>query len=137
LLSDCIARRGDKKFALMSDIFLYAMSDAPRKESRCIELSVILEMLLLPKASTELSYRFALRLAKLATKYLGESGADWFKRGKTIYETRSRLVHSGSYEKLSVVADDIHETARLLLAMYVENPAIFEEDCLDALCISP
>jgi hypothetical protein len=136
LLSACRALEDDKKFTVMADIFLYAMSDAPREESRCIELSVVLEMLLLPKASTELSYRFALRLAKLAAKQLDESSKDWFARGQQIYKTRSRLVHSGQDEKLEQTAGLIQETSRLLLAMYVRKPGLFHEASLDALCIA-
>ena len=136
LLSACRALESDKKFAVMTDIFLYAMSVAPREESRCIELSVVLEMLLLPNASTELSYRFALRLAKLFAKQLGESTEEWFARGQQIYKTRSRLVHSGQDEKLAQTASLIQETSRRLLAMYVHKPGRFQEASLDALCIA-
>jgi hypothetical protein len=133
----CRRLGGDKKFAIMADIFLYAMSVAPRNESRCIELSVVLEMLLLPKASAELSYRFALRLAKLASAKLGEQSQDWFSRGQQMYKSRSRLVHSGQDENLSETAPLIEETARVLLAMYAREPNAFADAALDALCIAP
>jgi Apea-like HEPN len=136
LLSACRGLKSDKKLAVMADIFLYAMSVAPRDESRCIELSIVLEMLLLPKASTELSYRFALRLAKLALTQLGEAGQDWFARGQQIYKTRSRLVHSGQDDKLALNAVLVEETARRLLALYVRKPSLFEEAALDSLCIA-
>jgi hypothetical protein len=130
------ALENDKKFAVMADVFMYAMSVAPREESRCIELSVVLEMLLLPAASTELSYRFALRLAKLMSKKLGESSEDWFAKGRKIYKTRSRLVHSGQDENLAENAQLIQETSRRLLTIYVREPKLFEESYLDSLCIA-
>lgn len=136
IASGCRRLANDRKFAVMADIFLYAMSVAPRQESRCIELSVVLEMLLLPKASTELSYRFALRLAKLASAKLGESSQVWFSKGQQIYRTRSRLVHSGQDDKLGEAAPLIEETARALLSMYVREPNLFAEAALDALCIA-
>ena len=112
------------------------MSVAPRNESRCIELSIILEMLLLPKASAELSYRFALRLAKLASTQFGESSQEWFKKGQQIYKTRSRLVHSGQDDSLEANTELVEETARRLLALYVRTPGLFDESGLDALCIA-
>ena len=136
LLSACRALESDRKFSVMADVFLYAMSVAPRDESRCIELSIILEMLLLPKASTELSYRFALRLGKLASAQFGESSQVWFANGQQIYRTRSRLVHSGQDNALKETAALIEETARRLLTLYVRDPKLFEESALDALCIA-
>jgi Apea-like HEPN len=136
LLSACRNLEGDMKFSVMADIFLYAMSVAPRNESRCIELAIVLEMLLLPKASSELSYRFALRLAKLASTQFGESSQEWFAKGKQIYKTRSSLVHSGQDNTLEQSAFLIEETTRRMLAMYVGNPTLFEESVLDSLCVA-
>jgi hypothetical protein len=136
LLSACRASGSDKKFSVMADIFLYAMSVAPRDESRAIELSIVLEMLLLPKASTELSYRFALRLAKLASTQFHESSEEWFEKGQKIYRTRSRLVHSGQDNALKESAALIEETARRFFALYARNSKLFEESSLDSLCIA-
>jgi len=136
LLSACRTLGSDKKFSVMADIFLYAMSIAPRDESRSIELSIVLEMLLLPKASTELSYRFALRLAKLASTQFHESSEEWFAKGQQIYRTRSRLVHSGQDNALKDSASVIEETARRLFALYARNPKLFEESALDSLCLA-
>jgi hypothetical protein len=49
-----------------------------------LELSVILEMLLLPKQEVELSYRFSLRLAKLTQKLFGDDPKGTFEAGKKI-----------------------------------------------------
>ena len=136
LFAACRNSDKDRKLSVMADIFLYAMSVAPRNESRCIELSIVLEMLLLPKASTELSYRFALRMAKFAAAHLGESSSDWFSRGKKIYKTRSRLVHSGQDDSLGLTSELIEETTRRLLAAYIRNPSLFTDAALDRLCIA-
>lgn len=125
----------DPKLELMADMFLYAMSVVPRNESRFVELSIILEMLLLPTSSTELSYRFALRMAKFLEKHWAADPIESFKTGRQIYRTRSRLVHSGSDQDLSEIAPKIEETVRLLLTSYLTNPRLFEENALDSLCL--
>lgn len=125
------------KLKLIADMLLYAMSVAPRNESRFIELSVILEMLLLPTASSELSYRFALRLAKFSAKYFGADATEVFAAGQMMYRTRSRLVHAGRDADLQLVAPLVEDAVRKLVAKYMEDPRLFDEAALDALCISP
>ncbi len=71
-------RRTDPKLGIMSEMYLYAMSREPRKESRFIEIAVILEMLLLPQSSSELTYRFALRFAKLLSMRFGRERTQAF-----------------------------------------------------------
>jgi hypothetical protein len=120
----------------MSDTYLHAMSPGLREESRFIEVAVILEMLLLPSRSAELSYRFSLRLAKLMSKHFGESIAEVFERGRSIYKTRSNLVHEGSDRELEAVAPIAYNYARTLLAAYHDDKTLFLEANLDALCLS-
>lgn len=117
----------DPKLELMAEMFLYAFSVAPRKESRFVELSIILEMLLLPKSSTELSYRFALRMAKFLAKHWAADQIESFKIAQQIYKTRSRLVHSGRDESLPQIVPKIEETVRQLLTTYLTNPDLFED----------
>ncbi len=126
----------DPKLELMAEMFLYALSVAPRKESRFVELSIILEMLLLPTSSTELSYRFALRMAKFLAKHWATDPTESFNIGKQIYRTRSRLVHTGRDDNLSHIGPKIEESVRLLLTTYLTNSELFEENALDSLCIA-
>ena len=67
------------------------MSVQIRPASQFIELSIILEMLLLPHKTTELSYRFSLRLAKFMGNHFGYSVDDEFKKGHQLYKTRSNI----------------------------------------------
>jgi hypothetical protein len=129
-------RSTDPKLSLMAEKLLYAFSDAPRSESRFVELSIVLEMLLLPTSSTELSYRFALRLARLLAKHWKTDPIEGFKTGQQIYKTRSRLVHAGRDSALLDVQPKIEECVRMLLNTYVTDPALFEEEALDVLCLA-
>jgi hypothetical protein len=126
----------DAKLELMAEMFLYAMSVAPRKETRFVELSIILEMLLLPTSSGELSYRFALRMAKFLAKHWAADPTESFNVGRQIYGTRSRLVHAGRDDDLPQIGPRIEEVVRMLLTKYLSNPALFEDNALDALCTS-
>jgi hypothetical protein len=129
-------RSKNPKLALMAEMFLYAMSTAPRKESRFVELSIILEMLLLPISSTELSYRFALRMAKFLARHWAADPAESFKVAQQIYKTRSRLVHTGRDDALEGIGPKIEEMVRMLLTKYLSNPELFEDNALDDLCIA-
>lgn len=126
----------DPKLELMAEMFLYAFSVAPRKESRFVELSIILEMLLLPTSSTELSYRFALRMAKFLAKHWAADPIESFKVAQEIYKTRSRLVHSGGDKSLPQIVPQIEEAVRQLLTTYLTNPELYQDSALDHLCIA-
>lgn len=126
----------DAKLSLMRDIWMYAMSDSPRCESRFVEASTLLEMLLLPKQSTELGFRFALRLAKLAAKFGFGDPFHTFEQAKTLYKIRSKLVHGGTDARLAKHEGAAYEFARKLLVLYLANPSTFDEDALDRLCIT-
>ena len=126
----------DPKLDLMAEMFLYAMSVAPREESRFVELSVILEMLLLPTSSAELSYRFALRMSKLLHKCRGVDSLETFASAQRIYRMRSRLVHSGRSAELSKVGPIAEEAVRDLLKIYLRTPEIFSDSHLDEICVT-
>lgn len=129
-------RAGDPKLSLMRDIWMYAMSDAPRQESRFVEVSTLLEMLLLPKQSTELAFRFSLRVAKIGSKFAFGDPQALFEQAKTLYAIRSKLVHGGKDTRLGQHELACYELARKLLRLYVADPAVFHDDYLDKLCIS-
>jgi hypothetical protein len=128
--------QGDSKLTTMSDIFLHAMALSPRKESRFIEVAILMEMLLLPSSSQELSFRFALRLAKLMQKLFGKSPSEVFAHGKSIYTTRSNLVHTGKDRNLERIAPVAYDYARSLLSAYTADKTLFQDAALDALCIA-
>ena len=111
------------------------MSDEPRPATRFVEVSTLLEMLLLPKQSTELGFRFALRLAKLGGRLGYIDPVETFQKAKTLYAIRSKLVHSGSDDRLVQYQELAYEYARRLLTMYLFSPSDFAEDALDQLCI--
>jgi hypothetical protein len=136
LLTAVSTRQNDPKLSIMRDIWMYAMSDAPRRTTRYVEVSTLLEMLLLPKQSTELGFRFALRLAKLAHKFGFGSPEATFQQGKVLYSLRSNLVHGGSDARLEAHQGFAFDFARKLLALYLQNPAVFDNDALDLLCIA-
>ena len=135
LVANSVRRHTDSKLAIMSEMYLYSMSRELRKESRFIEVSIILEMLILPTSSAELSYRFALRLARLLASKFNADLREAFALGKRIYATRSRLVHSGQDNTLDTVAPATYEAARILLAAYVNDRNLFNEEALDAICL--
>lgn len=128
--------RSDKKLLTMIEIYEHALAQRRRKESRFIEIAIILEMLLLPSSSEELSYRFSLRLAKLLNKLTGESTSEVFKHARHIYRTRSKLVHGGGDDDFDAIAPIAYNYVRFLLAAYLEDRTHFQEANLDELCLS-
>lgn len=135
LLSAVISLGEDAKFRLMTEKFLYATSFGLGDGNRFLELAIILEMLLLPKAGQELSYRFSLRMAHLITNHLGENIQNAFAVAKKIYKIRSDLVHSGQASEVRNVFPKTLEYTRQLLCLYLSNPQLFTEKALDDLCL--
>lgn len=136
LLVQVKAGKEDRRLKILSEIYGRALQKGIREESRYIEISVILEMLLMPSQNTELSYRFSLRLAKVMNKLFGESTVETFRLARNMYTTRSKLVHSGHDRNLSSVSAHAYRYAQLLLASYVEDSSTFDEDNLEALCLA-
>lgn len=127
--------RADKKLQTMREIYMHALTKNRRKESRFIELAIILEMLLLPASSAELSYRFSLRLAKFMSKHTGQPVGDVFQLARRIYTTRSRLVHVGADNNIDDIAPTAFDYVRILLVAYLHDRGSFREDSLDQLCL--
>jgi len=125
----------DNLFQIMSDIYMHAMSDKIRPESRFIELSIILEMLLLKTKAAEVSYRFSLRLAKFMWKYFDYSVKEVFENSKDIYTTRSNIAHAGEDKKLEINTPIAHEYVRKLLSKYLEDKTLFCNEKLNELCL--
>jgi len=128
--------QSDKKLKTMKEIYMHALSMQRRKESRFIEIAIILEMLLLPSQSAELAYRFSLRLAKLLNKQTGEPIDMTFSHAKSIYNTRSKLVHNGNDKKLEAISPIAYNYVRVLLSLYLEDKNKFTDDALDQLCLN-
>ena len=127
--------RGDIKLLTMKEIYMNALAMDRRKESRFIEIAIILEMLLLPSQSAELAYRFSLRLAKLLSRLTGESIDEAFSHAKSIYSTRSKLVHSGKDSKLDIISPIAYDYVRILLCSYLEDKDLFTDAALDKICL--
>ena len=136
VLSSVTSSFNDKKLSLMRDIWMHAMSDAPRIETRFVEVTTLLEMLLLPTQQAELNFRFALRLSKLSGKLGYPDPVEMYAKAKTIYGIRSKIVHSGQSSKLGEYSLETFEIARKLLLLYIQSPEIFAEAALDQLCIT-
>lgn len=128
-------RRDDEKLSIMRDMYRYAMSRGGRAETQYIQVAIILEMILLPKSSTELAYRFALRLANVLAAVCEWNRDKAFELGKRIYSVRSKLAHSGHDKRLKQVQTATLDAARIVLAHYVKRPEYFEDENLDALCL--
>lgn len=132
-----IARLGeDRKVAVLCEKYTYAICSGIKAESRFIELAIVLEMMLLPQSSQELSYRFSLRLAKLMSKLFQVKIEDGYDNAKRIYRTRSNLVHSGVDKELNQILPIALDYTRRLMCAYLENKDLFSEASLDRLCLS-
>lgn len=136
IVKQIVLARCDKKLKTMKEIYMNALSMGRRKESRFIEIAIILEMLLLPSQSAELAYRFSLRLSKLLSRLTGESIDEAFIHAKSIYNTRSKLVHSGKDNKLDIISPTAYDYVRILLCSYLEDKEQFTDVALDQLCLN-
>lgn len=129
-------RSKEPKVSILRDIWMHAMSNAPRDETRFVEVSTLLEMLVLPKQSSELAFRFALRIAKLAEHFKFGDATAIFEQAKTLYSIRSKLVHSGHDSRLAEYEEAAYEYARILMVNYLHSPDVFVDAGLDKLCLA-
>lgn len=128
--------KNDSKFLLALEKYQFAISSlALTDNNRFLELTIALEILLLPKMETELSYRFGLRMARLFRKHYNEDIEQMFEFAKTLYTIRSKLVHQGEHKKTSEILPEAIERTRQLLLLYSEKPSIFTSSSLDELCL--
>ena len=129
------SRSGDSKFGLMREIWLNAQAGELRRETQFVEVTTLLEMLFLPKENSELSFRFSLRMAKMAASLgVGET-RDVFNKAKTLYSIRSNLVHSGRDKRIEEYSELIFNYARLFMGAYIKHPELFDATELDKLCV--
>ena len=69
----------------------------PTREQSFLLFAIALEAIVLPKQGQELSYRLALRVARLLGRS-SKSRHEILETTKKLYDVRSKIVHSGSYE---------------------------------------
>ena len=126
----------DSRFAVMSEIFLNSLSDKIRRSTRLLELAIVLEMLLLPKQTTELSYRFSLRFAIIVNKFFSNNRDESFAIAKRIYKMRSQIAHQGSSNLIDECESVVLEYTRKLLRTYIHTPNIFTDKEFDNLVLN-
>ncbi|MFA4919474.1 MAG: hypothetical protein WC581_09500 [Thermodesulfovibrionales bacterium] len=132
--------RQDDKLSIILGKYLYALSsDGLSTAHRFLDLAIIMEMLLLPKSTQELSYKFRLRFANLfkkaATIYSNNDIHDLYSIGKTIYTTRSKIVHNGTADGLRDNLEQLKNFTQQAILLYINDRNFFHEDNLDKLCL--
>jgi hypothetical protein len=130
----------DKTLSIIIQKYLYALSSEGFSEShRFIDLAIIMEMLLLPKKSKELAYRFGLRFANLLKKRIGSHSRadirDLFATGKRIYDVRSRIVHGGFDKRAKDELEALSTFVQQSILLYLDNNALFRDEALDEMCL--
>jgi hypothetical protein len=100
-----------------------------------MELAVILEMLFLPTADRELSYRFQLRIAKWFNRHYRTDISSVAGTAKRIYKLRSDIAHSGAAKIGADDLADIRNLTRMALRKFVLDASSFTDRYLDELCL--
>lgn len=127
---------GGGKLDTLIEKYCYAESaGVPSTSLRFLELAVILEMIFLPKANAELSYRFQLRVAKWFRRHQGEDVLAFVAKAKRIYTLRSHVAHSGTAKISGNDMDDIRHITRTALRAFVLDASMFEDRRLEELCL--
>jgi len=136
LLSALNSLAADRKLDTVIEKYRYAESaSGPSRALRFLELAVILEMLFLPRQSTELSYRFQLRVAKWFHRHYREDTRQVATQAKRIYTIRSDIAHKGT---ATISEDDMKSISRLTrmaLHKFVLERRLFEDEYLSELCL--
>jgi hypothetical protein len=129
---------GDKRLDMVIEKFCYAESaGVPSTALRFLELSVVLEMLFLPKkATSEISYRFQLRVAKWFSRHYREDVRVVADHAKRIYTLRSNIAHTGIAEVTNEDMNTIRWIARMALRKSVLKSSLFDDKYLDELCLA-
>jgi hypothetical protein len=100
-------------------------------EDRLIDCRIALEALVLSDSNQELSYKAAMRIARL----LGQSGDErltLFERVKRLYNARSTVAHGGEVDEPSALADEAHEILRRVLVGWLATDALRSPSEMDA-----
>jgi hypothetical protein len=92
-----------------------------RKEEALLLFCISLEALLLSNEDKEIAYSFALRGAHLLVKD-GTRRKDVFRDLKDLYTTRSKIVHSGKAEVLSIELAKAEVFAKTALFIVLTTP---------------
>lgn len=131
--------KDDEHLKLMIENFFYALSGEKKinYKIRFMQLTTILEMLYVPNGQQELSFRLAIRAAKIIGKNKSYDAIDSFKELKKIYEIRSKIVHQGEYKKedLQKYFGILANFVRISLFVYLDNPKVFEDEMLNAIVL--
>lgn len=136
LVSAIKTRGKEQKLRTMLAKFMYAQSrEAPSLVSRYFDLSVVLEMLFLPKQTNELAYRFQLRIAKWFEQHTGANVEEVASMAKDIYRRRSHIAHQGSADVTGSNLDTLRNICRDALRAYVLDASTFTDTYLDDLCL--
>jgi len=124
------------RIATIIEKYRYAESaSVPSQSLRYMELAVILEMLFLPTADRELSYRFQLRIAKWFKRHYRDDIASVAGKAKRIYKLRSDIAHTGAAKISDEDLADIRHLVRMSLRKFVLDASSFTDKYLDELCL--
>lgn len=125
----------DKKLETIVEKFGFAVSNGRPTRLRFFELATILEMLFLPTQSSELSYRFRLRIAKWFKRHCGADPLDYAAKAKRIYDLRCEIAHQGTAAISEEALDDVSQITRRAIMHYLRDRAVFDDGYLDRLCL--
>lgn len=124
------------KLATIMEIYRYAESaDVPTASFRYLQLAIILEMLFLPEQTSELKYRFQLRLAKWFHRFYKENPKTIASIATTIYKIRSTVAHQGVAKVTDEDMNNIRDITRRALRCFVFDPSKFTDTFFESLCL--
>jgi hypothetical protein len=107
-------------------------------EDKVIDFMIGLEALYLPDGSTELKYRWSLRIAWMLED---DTEARKYKYAelKALYDMRSSVVHGSPPGRKNPITDEkiakLEDMLRISLRMYLDDSSRFEGSALDELCL--
>ena len=135
-LYEAIKNTKSKRYDLIAEKFLFALSGLHIKnDHRFLELATILEMLYIPRAKTELSFRFSLRACKALSKYQSMDEEKTYEDMRKIYDIRSGISHSGFHRDTAKYLNKLIDYTRKSIVLFLKDHSIFEDKRLDKLCI--
>lgn len=140
LIDKFCSLRNDKKLSVILQKYLYALSSEGFSEAhRFLDLAIIMEMLLLPKNSQEVAYKFRLRFANLLKKKIGSYSKadirDLYATGKLIYDIRSKIVHTGFDPRARDNLETLSTFVQQSILLYLDSNALFHDEALDKICL--
>lgn len=125
-----------RKLTTIVELFRYAESaDVPSPSQRFLQLAIILELLFLPKKTSELSYRFQLRVAKWFHRFYKDDLREVADQAANIYRIRSTIAHEGVGRVSDHDMSCVRDLTRRALQQFVVDPMIFSDSSLNDLCL--